>query len=72
MKGFTKSKVILGAVAALVVVALVVAMVFALKGCQKDPFTQGDSTSQTAPSGSDPVSATDDPVNSAYTVTFIE
>lgn len=60
-KGFTKSKMITVIIAALVVVALVVAMVFLLKGQPEDRPTQGDGTSQTAPTDND--SVTTDPTD---------
>ena len=81
MKGFTKSKTIMMVIAALVVVALVVTMLFVLKGCQgEDVPVQGDGTSQTTPSGDD--SSTTEPTDTseptdttkpavtAFTVTF--
>ena len=47
MKGFAKSKTITVVIVALVAVALVVTMVFLLKGQPEDKPTQGDGTSQT-------------------------
>ena len=47
MKGFTKSTIITVVIVALVAVALVVTMVFLLKGQPEDKPTQGDGTSQT-------------------------
>jgi len=63
MKGFTKSKIITVVIVALVAVALVVTMVFLLKGQPEDKPTQGDGTSQTdissTPSEDDDTSKTD-------------
>ena len=62
-KGFTKSKMITVVIVALVAVALVVTMVFLLKGQPEDKPTQGDGTSQTdissTPSEDDDTSKTD-------------
>ena len=62
-KGFTKSKIITVAIAAALVIALVVTMVFVFKGCQDDVPTQGDEISQTD-------SSVNDPTIETYTVTF--
>ena len=83
-KGLAKSKIITIVIVALVAVALVVTMVFLLKGQPNDKPTQGDGTSQTdissTPSEDDDTSKTDPtdtskptdtkPVATIYTVTF--
>lgn len=81
-KGFTKSKLIAVVVATLVVIALVVTMVFALKGCQDNKPTQGgasqtdtssEDTEDTSESDSDETSKPADvskPEAEAFTVTF--
>ena len=67
-KGLTKSKIITIVIIALVAIALVVTMVFLLKGRPEDKPTQGNGTSQTDPSGDD--SSTTEPAVTTYTVTF--
>ena len=62
-KGFTKSKMITVVIVALVAIALVVTMVFLLKGKPEDKPTQGDGTSQTD------ISSTPSAVDT-FTVTF--
>lgn len=80
-KGSANSRVIVMVISALVVIALVVAMVFILKGCQGEPPVQGGNPSQTDTSGTDSgngdTSVTDDtsagtsdPEVITYTVTF--
>lgn len=63
-----KSTIIKVGIIALVVIALVVTLIFALKGCQnKDLPVQGDGTSQTDPSGDD--SSTTDPKDDTSSTT---
>ena len=52
-KGFTKSRIITTVIVALVAIALIVAMVFILKGKSEDKPTQGNGTSQIDPSNND-------------------
>ncbi len=72
-KGLTKSKIITIVIVALVAIALVVTMVFLLKGQPEDKPTQGDGPSQTDPSGNgssladptDDTSSTTDPTDTS-------
>lgn len=66
-KGLTKSKIITIVIVALVAIALVVTMVFLLKGQPEDKPTQGDDTSQTTPSGDD--SSVTDPTDDTPSAT---
>lgn len=63
-KGLTKSKTITIVIVALVVIALIVTLIFALKGFQNEDLpVQDDGTSQTAPSEDD--SSTTDPTDTS-------
>jgi len=64
-KGIAKTIIV-----AIVVIALVVTMIFVLKGCRKDLPTQGDEISQNDPDSNVDDSSEADPAVTLYTVIF--